>query len=443
MNSLLRKLQQLISPLVPIPDLDEYRQSQILASISLAVLFAALIGILFSSPSYSSIQIINIAPVIAGFLLLLIPYYQSRRGHLQTSALTMALISTFLITIAAVRLGADVGRDTLHYLSLIIMFSLVFLTHKHTLFFIILTFVMIIVFGVLSPSLSMVEVVRGPLLFNMIASFFLVLLTTLWRRREIEKRYYLQVSERQKAQLLLKREQYGILSQFVGAISHDLRTRLSQIETNRYLVKRLLEQNEPDERTAQRLDNIQNIIQEIDQQISNLNVIANLGNPKIESVDLNHIVDTVYNAMQPASNQQGIELEQEIKPSPIHIKGNTDHLQLAISHLVKNAINYSNEGNVVVLTTMQTDTQGCIRVADTGIGIHPDHLDHIFDIFYKTDTARTTTYSGLGLGLTIVKLITEAYSGRVEIDSTVGEGSTFTLHFPLESPKTVDNEVDD
>lgn len=442
MNYLQRILQQLISPLVPIPDLDEYRQSQVLASISLAVLIAALIGILFSSPSYSSNQVINIAPVIAGFLLLLIPYYQSRRGHLQMAALTLALIATFLIVVAALSLGADVGRDTLHYLSLIILFSLVFLTYKHTLFFIILTFVLIVVFGMLNPLLSMVEVVRGPLLFNLISSFFIVLLTGLWRRREIEKRHYLQASERHKAQLLLKREQYGILSQFVGAISHDLRTRLSQIETNRYLAKRLLEEDSSDERTAQRLDNIQNIIQEIDQQISNLNVIANLGDPKIESVDLNHIVDMVYNAMQPVSNQQGIELKQEIKPSSLQIKGNTDHLQLAISHLVKNAINYSNEGDVVTLTTMQTDKQGCIRVEDTGIGIHPDHLEHIFDIFYKTDTARTTTYSGLGLGLTIVKLITEAYSGSIEIDSEEGQGSTFTLHFPLESSKTVDNEVD-
>lgn len=439
MNYLLRILQQLTTPIVPISDTDKYQQSRMLASISLAVLLVALVGIFLSSPSYTPTQIVSVAPVVAGFLLFLVPYYQSRRGHLKSASIVIALIAFMLIFVAALSLGGDVGRDILHYNVLIILFSLVFLSRSYTLFFVCLNFALILLFGALNPALSIIGVIRGPLVFNFIGTFFIILLTTIWRRRELEKRQYLQASERQQAQLLLRREQYSLLAQFVDAVSHDLRTRLSLIETNRFFVKRMVEKSMNSEQVNNRLENIRGIIADIDNQIHNLNIIVNLGNPITERVDLNQIVMIVQNDFLPRAEKSGIRLETETLSSPVYVISNPEHLEVALSQLTQNAITYSNQGDTVTLTVRQTKLQGCVAVNDTGDGITDEHIEHVFDIFYKANIARTTSHSGLGLGLTIVKLIAEAYSGKVDVESVEGEGSTFTFCLPLESYETPRN----
>lgn len=431
MNRLLHVLQQLISPLVPVSDPDQYQQSRILASISLAVLLVAIVGIFLSSPSYSSSQDLNMVPVVGAFLFFLIPYYQSRRGHLKAAALMIALVATFLIMTSALSLGSE-GKDTLNYNVLIILFSLVFLSHNYTIFFVCLNFVLILLYGALTPSSSMIAVIRGPLVFTSISTLFIILLTMLWRRRELEERQYLQASEQQKAQLLLKREQYRLLGKFVEALSHDLRTRLSLIETNRFFVQRMLETDYKPEQTNKRLDNIHNIVEDIDQQISNLNIVVNLGNSSIECLDLNYIVNQACSKLQLLSEKLDITLITHTSPLPIKVQSNPEHLEIALSHLIQNALTYSKQGDVVTLTVKQTDTYGCVEVKDTGIGISPEHQANIFDIFYKPNAARNTTYAGLGLGLTIVKLITETYSGKIELESKEEQGSTFKICLPLD-----------
>ena len=432
MNRLIRVLQKLISPLVPISDPDQYQQSRILASISLAVLLMAIVGIFLSSPSYSSSQDLSMAPVVAAFIFFLIPYYQSRSGHLKVAATTIALVAFFLIFASALSLGGDDGKDVLNFNVLILLFSLVFLSRNYTIFFVCLDFALILLYGILTPNSPMIVVIRGPLVFNLISTFFIILLTTLWRRRENEERQYLQASEQQKAQLLLKREQYKLLAQFVEALSHDLRTRLSLIETNRFLVKRLLETGYNPEQTDKRLGNIQTIVEDIDQQINNLNVVVNLGNSSTERLDLNHIVNQVCSNQQSASEKLGIPLIAHTSPLPINVQSNAEHLEIALSHLIQNALTHSSQGNAVTLTVKQMDTYGCVEVQDTGIGISSEHLTSIFDIFYKPDAARTTTHAGLGLGLTIVKLIAETYFGKIEVESKEGQGSTFRISLPLE-----------
>jgi signal transduction histidine kinase len=109
--------------------------------------------------------------------------------------------------------------------------------------------------------------------------------------------------------------------------------------------------------------------------------------------------------------------------------GNDGQIATAVTNLVENAIAYSGEDTEVTLTVRQDDWVE-IDVADQGIGIPPQDLDRIFERFYRADRARSRSTGGTGLGLAIVKHIATNHGGRVDVTSTVGGGSTFTLRLP-------------
>jgi len=109
-----------------------------------------------------------------------------------------------------------------------------------------------------------------------------------------------------------------------------------------------------------------------------------------------------------------------------------EHNQLAqvITNLLANAIHYTPAGRVRV-TTSQTDGYVCLTVQDTGIGIEPEDLPHIFNRFYRGRRAGQSNIPGSGLGLGIVKEIVDLHQGRIEVDSQVGGGSTFRVWLPI------------
>jgi two-component system phosphate regulon sensor histidine kinase PhoR len=105
--------------------------------------------------------------------------------------------------------------------------------------------------------------------------------------------------------------------------------------------------------------------------------------------------------------------------------------QQAILNLLDNAIAYSDPGTQVRVAASRTERELRLTVADQGRGIAPEHLGRIFERFYRVDKARSREAGGTGLGLAIVKHVVQAHKGRVEVESTVGTGSTFTIILPL------------
>jgi len=112
---------------------------------------------------------------------------------------------------------------------------------------------------------------------------------------------------------------------------------------------------------------------------------------------------------------------------------NAPLLEQAIVNLLQNAITYSNPGSCVWVSARQDDDMLVIDVRDQGVGIPHDHLDRIFERFYRVDKARSRERGGPGLGLAIVKHIAQVHGGQVSVTSTVGQGSTFTLHIPRDT----------
>ncbi|SCL40433.1 two-component system, OmpR family, sensor histidine kinase SenX3 [Micromonospora pallida] len=116
------------------------------------------------------------------------------------------------------------------------------------------------------------------------------------------------------------------------------------------------------------------------------------------------------------------------------VYGNDNQIATAVANLVENAIIYSGEDTTVSVTVRSDDEHVQIAVTDQGIGIAPTDVDRIFERFYRADQARSRSTGGTGLGLAIVKHIASNHGGRVEVSSTLGGGSTFTLRLPARPP---------
>jgi len=124
-----------------------------------------------------------------------------------------------------------------------------------------------------------------------------------------------------------------------------------------------------------------------------------------------------------------VELECD---SNLVAKINAPLVEQAILNLVVNAIKYSDENSKISITAKRNNATVSIDVSDQGSGIAPEHLERIFERFYVVDKARTRKLGGTGLGLSIVKHIAQVHSGRIDVKSKVGKGTTFTMYFPFD-----------
>jgi two-component system sensor histidine kinase SenX3 len=151
--------------------------------------------------------------------------------------------------------------------------------------------------------------------------------------------------------------------------------------------------------------------------------------PEPEPVAVDWVVAEVLDRVRTAASAKQIEVTFEGQRG-LTGYGSASQIATAVANLVENAIAYSPEETRVVITTRGDERSIEIGVADRGIGIARDELDRIFERFYRADQARSRATGGTGLGLAIVKHIATNHGGRVEVASTLGGGSTFTLRLP-------------
>ena len=116
---------------------------------------------------------------------------------------------------------------------------------------------------------------------------------------------------------------------------------------------------------------------------------------------------------------------------PAMVQGDELRLRELLLNLVENAVKYSHPGGKVEIALLTDEQHARLSVTDQGIGIAPEDQRRIFDRFYRTDVARAHTKKGTGLGLAICEWIAEAHHGHIDVKSTVGHGSTFTVTLPL------------
>jgi two-component system phosphate regulon sensor histidine kinase PhoR len=171
---------------------------------------------------------------------------------------------------------------------------------------------------------------------------------------------------------------------------------------------------------------------------TNLLLLARMENPELElrniQLDAREVVDLVVAELQEQATQRNVMLHSNGVPSAA-IVGDRDALSRMFSNLIENAIRYTPKGGIITVAGWKQDTTIWVSIEDTGIGIPPDSLPHIFDRFYRVEKARSREAGGSGLGLAIVKAIVDAHGGEITVESRVEKGTKFMVALPIASIK--------
>ena len=149
-----------------------------------------------------------------------------------------------------------------------------------------------------------------------------------------------------------------------------------------------------------------------------------------EHLKIRPVLDSAVELSGPKAGDKKIKIEIDCDDD-LEALINPTLLEQAVLNLVDNAIKYSPAESTIQIAARKDDKEVTIAVKDSGCGIEKSHLSRIFERFYVVDKARTRKLGGTGLGLAIVKHITNLHGGSVTVESTPGQGSTFTIHLPI------------
>ncbi|MFQ3672507.1 MAG: ATP-binding protein [Aggregatilineales bacterium] len=222
---------------------------------------------------------------------------------------------------------------------------------------------------------------------------------------------------------------------FLATMSHELRTPLNAMIGFLHLMIYSDQLDEDNTYMAERsLANTQRLLTLIN-NILDLSRIATGGLQIVPApLQIRYMIAGLYNDLKMLAYDKGLRLTLDVDHSlPETIQHDETRLSQIITNLVGNAIKFTEKGEVSLQVAREHNTL-VIRVSDTGIGIPKSKLGLIFDDFFQVDASSTRQHQGAGLGLAIVKRLVMLMNGKIDVDSTVGVGSTFTVTLPLELP---------
>lgn len=216
--------------------------------------------------------------------------------------------------------------------------------------------------------------------------------------------------------------------QFLSDASHELRTPTTIIKSF-CDVTLGRERSSDDYKSA--IKKVSDTVNRMCDIINRILVISRLDNKTIllkpVRVDLKDILTDVLKLIEPSAANKGVKIG--LTGSNATVRGDREGLTEVLTNVVENAIKYNRPDGRVDISVQEAGGWASVKVTDTGIGIPSVEKDKIFDRFYRVDTSRGVTV-GSGLGLSIVRTIVEEHGGRVSVESTEGEGSTFTVMLP-------------
>jgi len=225
-------------------------------------------------------------------------------------------------------------------------------------------------------------------------------------------------------------QQERLRRNMVGDVAHELRTPLTNL-------RGYLEAARDGLLTPDR-DLVDNLYEEtmlLSRLVADLQDLAQAEAGQLTLVSgpspLNDIIAQAVAMFQPQADAKGLTVEMALPEMLPLVDVDRERIGQVMRNLLANALTYTPAGGRIVITAERRDGHVAVSVSDTGIGIAPEHLPHVFDRFYRADRARARQTGGAGLGLAIVKQLVEAHGGTITVESTPGQGSTFTFSLPV------------
>ena len=224
-------------------------------------------------------------------------------------------------------------------------------------------------------------------------------------------------------------------AEFVSNAAHELATPLTSISG---FAETLLDDDFKDPeasrhfiaiiyREAQRMNRLMKGLLEL----ARLDSTHGQTNVKRRPVAINKLLHQTAERLQQKASAKKQPLREEPSPTPLYVLAAPELFSQILYNLTENAIKYTPEGGTIHIKARQEGDRATITVTDNGIGIAPTDLPRIFDRFYRVDKARARKSGGNGIGLSLVKFLVELFDGTIDVKSQIGQGTTFTLTFPL------------
>jgi two-component system phosphate regulon sensor histidine kinase PhoR len=219
---------------------------------------------------------------------------------------------------------------------------------------------------------------------------------------------------------------------FVTNVSHELRTPLTAIKG---YVETLETEIGPEQKGY--VDIIKRNIERLINIVTDLLTLSQVEEKsvalEIEEVDVRTLAEYAFKIFEPRAREKNLSMELRAEPHLPRLKGDPFRLEQLLINLIDNAVKYTERGTITISLRPQNNNV-IFEVQDTGTGISQEHLDRIFERFYVVDKSRSRKMGGTGLGLSIVKHIVQLHNGQIQVESSPGKGTKFTVILPYSAP---------
>lgn len=230
------------------------------------------------------------------------------------------------------------------------------------------------------------------------------------------------VTEKEKAEQMRR--------EFTANVSHELKTPLHTISGCAELMSNgIVKKEDMTKFSSQIYNETQRMIRLVEDIIKLSHLDEGADDMKRETVDIYSMSQTVLDSLSSSAENAGVKLS--LKGENAEVYGISQLLQGIVYNLCDNAIKYNKQGGSVTVTVEKDEQYVSLTVADTGIGIPPEHRERIFERFYRVDKSHSKEIGGTGLGLSIVKHAARLHNAEIKLDSTVGKGTAVTVRFPV------------
>jgi signal transduction histidine kinase len=216
-------------------------------------------------------------------------------------------------------------------------------------------------------------------------------------------------------------------------VSHDLRTPLTSIKGYLELLE---DENFTEEEKTKSIETIQKEVERMEKIVKDITKLSIIDSKNyqlnLEKLGLNAVINEITPIVSIEASKKNIEVRTDLSQKEVFITGDKEKIKEILINLLSNALKFTERGYVKI-STIQNKNEVSVVIEDTGIGIDPEDLPHIFERFYRGEKSRSQDSLGLGIGLSIVKELVYMQNGDVEVESEKNKGSKFIVKLPAAS----------